>query len=33
MLVLVGLLQVTSVWTAAMAWMRVHWIGRYGLPL
>ncbi len=33
MLVAVGVLQVSGVWTAAMSWLRVHWIGGYQLPL
>jgi cytochrome c-type biogenesis protein len=33
MLVIVGVLQVTGAWTAAMAWLRIRWIGGYELPL
>jgi len=33
MLITVGVLQVTGVWTAAMTWLRVHWISGYQLPL
>ena len=33
MLVAVGVLQVSGVWTVAMTWLRVHWIGGYQLPL
>ena len=33
MLVAVGVLQVSGAWTVAMAWLRVHWIGGYQLPL
>ncbi len=33
MLVAVGVLQVSGVWTAALSWLRVHWIGGYQLPL
>jgi cytochrome c-type biogenesis protein len=33
MLVIVGVLQVTGAWTAAMAWLRIHWISGYELPL
>jgi cytochrome c-type biogenesis protein len=33
MLVAVGVLQVTGIWTVAMTWLRVHWIGGYQLPL
>jgi cytochrome c-type biogenesis protein len=33
LLVAVGLLQVTGAWTAAMAWLRIHWISGYDLPL
>jgi len=33
MLVIVGVLQVTGAWAAAMIWLRVHWIGGYELPL
>jgi len=33
MLVIVGVLQVTGTWTAAMTWLRIHWISGYELPL
>jgi cytochrome c-type biogenesis protein len=33
LLVLVGLLEVTGAWTAALAWMKVHWVGSYSSPL
>ena len=33
MLVIVGVLQVTGAWTAAMTWLRIHWISGYELPL
>jgi len=33
MLVAVGLLQVTGAWTAALTWLRIHWITGYQLPL
>ena len=33
MLVIVGVLQVSGAWTAAMTWLRIHWIGGYELPL
>jgi cytochrome c-type biogenesis protein len=33
MLIIVGVLEVTGVWTAALTWLRVHWIGGYQLPL
>jgi cytochrome c-type biogenesis protein len=33
MLVAVGVLEVTGVWTSALAWLRVHWISGYDLPL
>jgi cytochrome c-type biogenesis protein len=33
LLVIVGVLQVSGVWTAALSWLRVHWIGGYTLPL
>ena len=33
MLITVGVLQVSGAWTAAMTWLRVHWIGGYQLPL
>ena len=33
MLVIVGILEVTGAWTAAINWMRDHWIGSYQLPL
>jgi cytochrome c-type biogenesis protein len=33
MLVCVGLLEVTGAWSAFMAWLQVHWVGSYQLPL
>jgi len=33
LLVLVGLLEVTGAWTAALTWLKVHWIGSYQAPL
>ncbi len=33
MLIIVGVLQVTGAWTAALTWLRIHWIGGYQLPL
>ena len=33
LLIAVGVLQVTGAWTAALTWLRVHWIGGYQLPL
>jgi len=32
MLVIVGVLQVTGAWTAAMTWLRIHWVSGYELP-
>jgi cytochrome c-type biogenesis protein len=33
LLVLVGILEVTGAWTAALTWLKVHWIGGYQAPL
>ena len=33
MLIVVGLLEVTGAWTAALDWLRTHWISGYELPL
>ena len=33
MLVVVGLLEVTGAWTAAITWMQHHWINGYNSPL
>jgi cytochrome c-type biogenesis protein len=33
MLVLVGLLEVTGAWTAAITWMQVHWFQGYTSPI
>jgi cytochrome c-type biogenesis protein len=33
MLIAVGLLEVTGAWTAALDWMRTHWISGYEPPL
>jgi cytochrome c-type biogenesis protein len=33
LLVIVGVLQVSGAWVAAMTWLKVHWIGGYQLPL
>ena len=33
LLVIVGVLQVSGAWAAAMTWLKIHWIGGYQLPL
>ena len=33
LLVIVGVLQVSGAWAAAMTWLKIHWIGSYQLPL
>ena len=33
LLVIVGVLQVSGAWAAAMAWLKVHYIGGYQLPM
>jgi cytochrome c-type biogenesis protein len=33
MLVCVGLLEVTGLWSTFMAWLQVHWVGNYQPPL
>ncbi len=33
MLVIVGVLEVTGAWTAALSWLQVHWVSGYELPL
>lgn len=33
MLVMVGILQVSGAWTAAITWLKIHWISGYQLPL
>jgi cytochrome c-type biogenesis protein len=33
MLVCVGLLEVTGVWSTFMAWLQVHWVSNYQPPL
>jgi cytochrome c-type biogenesis protein len=33
LLVLVGLLEVTGAWTAAIEWLRTHWLASYQSPL
>jgi cytochrome c-type biogenesis protein len=33
MLVALGVLEVTGAWTAALDWLRAHWINSYELPL
>ena len=33
LLVIVGILQVSGAWAAAMTWLKIHWIGGYQLPL
>ncbi len=33
MLAVVGLLEVTGAWAAAVSWLQVHWIGGYQAPL
>jgi cytochrome c-type biogenesis protein len=33
MLVTVGVLEVSGVWTAALAWLQSHWVGSYQSPI
>jgi cytochrome c-type biogenesis protein len=33
LLVVVGVLEVTGAWTAALTWLKVHWIASYQAPL
>jgi cytochrome c-type biogenesis protein len=33
LLVVVGLLEVTGAWTAAISWLHTHWLSGYNLPL
>lgn len=33
MLVAVGLLEVTGVWTAALTWLQIHWFASYQSPI
>jgi cytochrome c-type biogenesis protein len=33
LLVLVGILEVTGAWTAAIDWLKIHWVGSYQSPL
>jgi cytochrome c-type biogenesis protein len=33
LLVVVGILQVSGVWTAAMTWLKVHWVSSYNAPI
>jgi cytochrome c-type biogenesis protein len=33
MLIVLGILEVTGAWTAALDWLRGHWISNYELPL
>jgi cytochrome c-type biogenesis protein len=33
MLVIVGVLEVTGAWTAALTWLQAHWVSDYQLPL
>jgi len=33
LLVAVGVLEVTGVWTAALAWLQSHWVSSYQSPL
>jgi cytochrome c-type biogenesis protein len=33
LLVAVGVLEVTGVWSAALTWLHTHWVEGYGLPL
>jgi cytochrome c-type biogenesis protein len=33
MLVIVGVLEVTGIWTSTILWMQTHWIGSYQSPL
>jgi cytochrome c-type biogenesis protein len=33
MLIVLGVLEVSGAWTAALNWLRVHWVNGYELPL
>jgi cytochrome c-type biogenesis protein len=33
LLVVVGVLELTGVWTAALNWLQVHWVAHYQSPL
>jgi hypothetical protein len=33
MLVVVGVLEVTGTWSAAMSWLQVHWSSSYQAPI
>ncbi len=33
LLVIVGVLQISGAWAAAMTWLKIHWISGYQLPL
>jgi cytochrome c-type biogenesis protein len=33
LLVLVGILEVSGAWTAALLWLQLHWLGSYNSPL
>ena len=33
LLVLVGILEVSGAWTAALLWLKLHWLGNYTSPL
>jgi len=31
--VLVGVLEVTGAWSAAITWLQVHWVAGYSAPI
>ena len=33
LLVIVGILQVSGTWTAAMTWLKIHWVSSYNAPI
>jgi cytochrome c-type biogenesis protein len=33
LLVLVGVLEVTGAWSAAITWLQIHWVGGYTAPI
>jgi cytochrome c-type biogenesis protein len=33
LLVLVGVLEVTGAWSAAITWLQIHWVGGYNAPI
>jgi cytochrome c-type biogenesis protein len=33
MLVTVGILEVTGIWSSALLWLKLHWIGSYQPPI